>query len=299
MNSTTLVATTTNNCVSVAERSYRVLDTGAIANQELNKYLESQVHEIAPEIQALVPKAIQVEKVGITRNSGSTPYLVYVIDKRRHCTFFKRKLLWHLLQAFLKAQHKIEDKIRAVISTDCFDLKVMLGQTWQTLFKQHVTKFIEHWNNRCAFVAMPYSEPLKGYTISARSAKAMLRNYQVIEMQQHKEQKLVMFAAVDKLVTAMRCAIANESWEILTKALYGNEQYKAKAWKQLSTQEQEQLRQLIPPQVRMLAQARKAGKIAAFVEHEVGGIFFVWLRAEVEAEILTSSAVPNFLQNLA
>lgn len=293
----TPLATTADNCDRVAYRSYRVtersypvLDTQSIANQEFYKYLESQVNEIAPEIQALVPKAIQVEKVGITKNSGSTPYLVYVIDKRRHCTFFKRKLLWHLLQAFLKAKHKIEDKIRAVISTDRFDLKVMLGQTWQTLFKPHVTKFIEHWNNRCAFVAMPDSEPFKEYTTGARSAKAM---------QRHKEQKLDMFAAVDKLVTAMRCAIANESWEILTKALYGNEQYKAKAWKQLSTHEQEQLRQLIPPQVRMLAQARKAGKIAAFVEHEVGGIFFVWFRAEAEAETLTSSAVPIFLQNLA
>lgn len=295
----TLFATTTDNCVSVAEQSYHVLDTQVIANRELNEYLESQVNSIAPEILPIVPKVIQVEKVGITRNSSSTPYLVYSIEDRRHCIFFKRKLLWHLLQAFLKAQHKIEDKIRAVISTDCFDLKVMLGETWQTLFKPHVTKFVERWNNRASITAMPLAKPLTGYVMGARSAKACARNYRLIEMQRHKEQKVVISPAVEKLVLAMRNAIADQNWEILTIALYGNEQYKAEAWKQLSTQEQEQLRELTPPQVKMLAQARKAGKIAAFVEHEVSGIFFVWLHAQAHAETLTSSAVPSFLQNLA
>lgn len=292
MNSTLLFATTTDNCD-------RVLDTQVIANRELNEYLESQADEIAPEILPIVPKIIQVEKIGITRNSSSTPYLVYRIEDRRHCIFFKRKLLWHLLQAFLKAQHKIEDKIRAVISTACFDLKVMLGETWQTLFKPHVTKFVQRWNNRRQALAMPYWEPLPGYTMGARSAKACARNYRLISMQRHKEQKAVMSPGVDKLVTAMRKAIANQNWEILTIALYGNEQYKEQAWKQLSTQEQEQLRELTPPQVKMLAQARKAGKIAAFVEHELGGIFFVWLHGQPHAETLTSSGVPSFLQNLA
>lgn len=295
MNSTPLFATTADNCVSEAERSYRVaprsyraLDTTTIANRELNEYLESQVNSIAPEIASIVPKIIQVEKIGITRNSSSTPYLVYTIENRRRCTFFKRKVLFHLLQAFLKAHYKIEDEIRAVISTNCFDLKVMLGQTWQNLFKSDVTLFVECWNNRILGVFMPRCEPLPPYTIDARA-----------QMQWHKQQRAVISPAVEKLVLAMRNAITYQNWEILTIALYGNEQYKAQAWKQLSTQEQEQLTELAPPQNKMLAQARKAGKIAAFVEHEVGDIFFVWLHGQPEAETLTSSGVPSFLQNLA
>lgn len=295
MNSTPLFATTTDNCVNVAERSYRVakrsyrvLDTTTIANQELHKYLESQVNSIAPEIAPIVPKIIQVEKIGITRNSSSTPYLVYTIENRRRCTFFKRKVLFHLLQAFLRAHYKIEDKIRAVICTDCFDLKVMLGQTWQTLFKSHVIKFVECWNNRILSVFLPNSELLSEFTVDARS-----------KMQQHFQHSVDISPAVEKLVCAMTQAIANSCWEIVTQALYGNQQYKAQAWKQLSSQQQEQLRQLIPPPVKMLAQARKAGKIAAFVEHEIGDIFFVWLHGQPEAETLTSSGVPSFLQNLA
>lgn len=213
---------------------------------------------------------------------------VYTIENRRRCTFFKRKVLFHLLQAFLKAHYKIEDKIRAVISTNCFDLKVMLGQTWQTLFKSDVTLFVEYWNNRILGVAMPHCELPIEYTMGARSL-----------LQWHNQHSVVISSAVEKLVCAMRNAITNRNWEILTIALYGNEQYKAQAWKQLSIQEQEQLRELIPPQVQMLAQARKAGKIAAFVEHEVGDIFFVWLHGQPEAETLTSRAVPSFLHNLA
>jgi hypothetical protein len=105
--------------------------------------------------------------------------------------------------------------------------------------------------------------------------------------------------AVEKLVTAMRSAITNSCWEILTEALYGREENKAAAWKQLSPQEQQQLTQLTPPDVKLLAQARKAGKIAAFAEHSTGGIYSVWRTFDDEAETLSSTALSGFLQNLA
>lgn len=365
MNSTALVVTTT-------DKSDRVLDSQSIADQELNKYLESQANSIAPEISPIIPKIIQVEKVGITRNSSSTPYLVYTIEARRHCIFFKRKLLWHLLQAFLNSQRNIEDKIRAVISTERFDLKVMLGETWQTLFKPHVALFVEQWNNYHHLRAIPKSESLKDDLMEVREGESWANDLTAKEMHRHQfgqknqseivappgkstidrlvskilpfseetknahhtqdegstsnsnhtnhserlttsaqdqilpqsefgerqSQQLHTATPSEKLAAAMRNAIASKDWEIFTTALYGNEKYKAEAWKQLSAQEQQQLTQLTPPQVKMLAQARKAGKIATFVEHSVGGVFYIWLDGEAEAKMMTSTALPGFLQNL-
>lgn len=304
----------------------------AIASQELIQHVETQANTIAPEISAIVPKLISVERIGVTRNSSSTPYLVYVIEKRRHCTFFKRKLLWQLLQVFLKTYHNVEETIRSVISTDS-DLKVMLGGTWQTLFKPHVTKFVERLNNRNFVAAMPLVQSLQGYTLGARSAKACARNYKIIEMQRYREKASptavefdtkedcqpsnhsntsvqpadisrgavedeVSLPPVEVLVKAMKKAIANWSWEILAEALYGKEQHKAAAWKQLTPTEREQLTQLTPPQVRMLAQARREGRIAAFVEHSSGGIFSVWTTMDGEVQTLTSTAVAGFIQDL-
>ncbi len=281
-------------------------DNQAIANRELIEYLDRQSNTVAPEIPSLVPRRIQVEKIGLTKNAANTPYMVYWVGQQRCSLFFRRKLLWQLLQEFLN----ITSKIRSVVVTEHFDLNVLIGDKWRLIFKPHFIKFVERWNNRQqdAVAATPESNLLKGFNNDARGAKAWARNAKVIEMyryqqrsqkQQQEVEAKTVSPEVEKLAIAMRSAIANSNWEILTETLYGREQYKAQAWQQLSPQEREQLAELTPPEVRMLAQARKSGKIAAFVEHTSGGMFSVWLKIDSEPQPLSSTAVAGFLQGLA
>ena len=55
---------------------HSTLDTPMIATSELYSHLEQQAQSIAPQIE-LVPARIQVERLGLTRNASSTPYIVY------------------------------------------------------------------------------------------------------------------------------------------------------------------------------------------------------------------------------
>lgn len=304
-------ATTQDRCDREAPPvENRKPDTQEIADRELGQYLEKQVNAIAPQSPSLVPRRIQVERIGLTKNASSTPYLIYWIEQHRFSLFFKRKLLWQMLQEFLNTT----EKIRSVVVTEHFDLNVLIGEKWKLVFKPHFTKFVERWNNKSQIEPKSEAETLKGYTIGARGAKACARNAKVIEMHRHREQKaekseMQKLATsseetadtdnVQKLVEAMRRAIANENWDILAETLYGREEHKAAAWKQLTEKEQQQLTKLTPPHVRLLVQARREGKIAAFVEHSTGGVFSIWRTRESDQEIISSTALPCFLEDLA
>ena len=68
---------------------YGILEPPTIATSELHSHLEQQAQSVAPQIE-LVAATISVERLGLTRNASSTPYIVYRVKERRCCTFFKR-----------------------------------------------------------------------------------------------------------------------------------------------------------------------------------------------------------------
>lgn len=122
------------------------LDEQAIATAELYCRLEQQANAVAPEIPALVPAKITVDRVGFTRNASNTPYMVYWVNDRRCCTFIKRSRFLELVAFLLKLKCGIEDKIREVTSGASFGLNVKAGDTDHYIARAYVNKFFERYN---------------------------------------------------------------------------------------------------------------------------------------------------------
>ncbi len=125
-------------------------DEQAIATTELYCYLEQQVNAFAPEIPALVPAPIKVERVGFTRNQSNTPYLVYRVGGRRCCTFIARRAFLELIQMLLKVRHSIDVKIAGVVSSPDFGCSVKFKVGDETgeryIPSTYINKFFERYN---------------------------------------------------------------------------------------------------------------------------------------------------------
>lgn len=125
---------------------YSTHDTQAIANKEFRNYL-ARTSTIAPHIRAIVPAAIQVERVGFTRNAANTPYLVYKVGERRCCTFVKRRWFFELVSLLLKLVTGIEGKIRSISSGEAFGLSILIGDTREYIASSYVNQFFELFNS--------------------------------------------------------------------------------------------------------------------------------------------------------
>jgi hypothetical protein len=86
----------------------------AIAQAELNAYLEDLANSIAPEFTPLVRANIKVERLGFTRNASRTPYMVYKVGDRRCSTFIKRQVFLELVQVLLKLRCGTWERVKAV-----------------------------------------------------------------------------------------------------------------------------------------------------------------------------------------
>lgn len=234
------------------------LEISTIATSELYSHLAQQAQSIAPQIE-LVPARIQVERVGLTRNASSTPYLVYRIRDRRCCTFFKRKLLWQLMQAMLRAQYGIEDEIRSVTSTLDFGLSLFIGSSWRHVPNHQICRFVERANN--------FSRPEE--TIPD---------------------------PVEILVAAMKLAIAKSNWNLVKGKIAAYPEYKAIAWSQLSRDEKQQLSALVPEAVKLLFNAKKQGAIAQYWKACEDGLYWVRVTPDSPPSLVTSCGVGNFVK---
>ena len=239
----------------MASFMYSTTDIQAIATTELYSHLEQQAQSVAPEIPSIVKARIQIERVGLTRNASSTPYIIYTIGDRRCSTFFKRKLLWQLMQALLKSEYEIEDKICGIIAKDRSGLSLWLGERvgggiipppisrnkWQLVLNARACRFIERCNNRC----QPQKETknLAGYKLYARTGKDLAKNYQIV--QKHRMQQ------TDELYAAFREAIASWDMSIIEAKLETHAQYKKAAWMQASAEEKRLLRWLAQNKVKV------------------------------------------------
>ncbi|MBE9015883.1 hypothetical protein IQ272_06995 [Chroococcidiopsidales cyanobacterium LEGE 13417] len=237
---------------------YGILEPPTIATSELYSHLEQQAQSVAPQIE-LVPARIQVERVGLTRNASSTPYIVYRVKERRCCTFFKRQLLWQLMQAMLRAQYGVEDKIRSIISTPDFSLSFFIGSSWWHVLKQQICRFVERANN--------FSRPEE--TISD---------------------------PVEILVAAMKFAIARSNWNLVKGEIAAYPEYKAIAWSQLTRDEKQQLSALVPEAVKLLLNAKKQGAIAQYCEACEDGLYWVRVTPDSPPSLVTSCGVGNFVK---
>ncbi len=121
-------------------------DTFAIAQKNLYSYLEQQSSVLAPRLKPLVPKSILVERVGFTRNASNTPYIVYLVNNRRCCTFIKRRWFVELVQILLKLVKGIEAKIRSCTSTQWSGLNVKTDVTIESIASSYINKFFEEYN---------------------------------------------------------------------------------------------------------------------------------------------------------
>lgn len=132
------------------------LDAVAIAQAELEEYLEQYANKVAPETPSLVAAEIKVERVGFTRNASNTPYIVYWVKNRRWSTFIARSRFMELVQVLLKLKHKIEDRIRTVASSPDFGLSVTAGENQKYIPSSYLNRFFERYNK----VALERIQPL-------------------------------------------------------------------------------------------------------------------------------------------
>jgi len=126
--------------------NFNLKDEAAIAQDELNSYLEAQVRAIAPRFKCLVPVNIKVERVGFTRNASRTPYIVYKVGDRRCCTFVKRLFFLELVQVLLKVKYSIEDRIRSITSSEYFGLSVETTEQPKYIPSSYINTFLERYN---------------------------------------------------------------------------------------------------------------------------------------------------------
>jgi hypothetical protein len=134
-------------------------DELASATAEFYCYLEQQINAIAPEIPALVPAPIKIERVGFTRNASNTPYIVYRIAGRRCSTFIARRCFLELAQKLLKIRHSVDGRIAGVVSSPDFGLtvKFKVNGLLQDKYipRAYVNKFFERYNT----IALEHTQP--------------------------------------------------------------------------------------------------------------------------------------------
>lgn len=235
-----------------------ILEAPTIATSELYSHLEQQAQSVAPQIE-LVAATISIERVGLTRNASSTPYIVYRVRDRRCCTFFKRKLLWQLMQAMLRAQYGIEDEIRSVTSTPDFGLSFFIGSSWRHVLNHQICRFVERANN--------FSRP--SVTISD---------------------------PVEILVAAMKLAIARSNWNLVKGEIAAYPEFKAIAWSQLTRDEKQQLCVLVPEAVKLLVEAKRNGAIAQYWEASEDSLYWLQVTPDSPPSLVTSCGVGNFVR---
>lgn len=257
------------------------LEISTIATSELYSHLEQQAQSVAtadkavnaihrnslPQIE-LVAATIYVERIGLTRNASSTPYIVYRVRDRRCCTFFKRKLLWQLMQAMLRAQYGIEDKIRSTISTPDFSLSFFIGSSWRHVLNHQICRFVERANNN---------------QVAIRKS----RLFAIEEVD-----------PVGILVAAMKDAIARSNWNLVKGEIAAYPEYKAIAWAQLTRDEKQQLSALVPEAVKLLVEAKRNGAIAQYWEACEDGLYWVRVTPDSPPSLVTSCGVGNFVQGV-
>ena len=247
---------------------YGILKTPTIATNELCSHLEQQAQSVAPQI-TLVAATISVERLGLTRNASSTPYIVYRVNQHRCCTFFKRKLLWQLMQAMLRAEYGIEDKIRSVTSTPDLGLSFFIGSSWRHVLNQQICRFVERANN--------FSRPEEAM-LGADTRHATIAD------------------PVQILVVAMKLAIARSNWNLVKREIAAYPDYKTIAWAQLTRDEKQHLSALVPEAVKLLFNAKKQGAIAEYIEASEDGLYWVRVTPDSQRALVTSCGVGNFVK---
>ena len=118
----------------------------AIAQAELNAYLEDLANSIAPEFTPLVRANIKVERLGFTRNASRTPYMVYKVGDRRCSTFIKRQVFFDLVRVLLKFKYSILDRIRSITMAFGHSLSVDTLSERKFIPRPYVNKFFERYN---------------------------------------------------------------------------------------------------------------------------------------------------------
>ncbi|MDZ4871006.1 MAG: hypothetical protein CLLPBCKN_000394 [Chroococcidiopsis cubana SAG 39.79] len=251
---------------------YGILEPPTIATSELHSHLEQQAQSVAPQIE-LVAATISVERLGLTRNASSTPYIVYRVKERRCCTFFKRKLLWQLMQAMLRAEYRIEDKIRSIISTPDFSLSFFIGSSWRHVLNHQICRFVERANN------LRRLESIASTPLSAVSPP-----------------EETISDPVEILVAAMKLAIAKSNWNLVKGEIAAYPEYKTIAWAQLTRDEKQQLCALVPEAVKLLVEAKRNGAIAQYCEASEDGLYWVQVTLDSPPSLVTSCGVGNFIK---
>jgi hypothetical protein len=132
-----------------------LLDETAIAQAELNAYVEAQANAsaqgvvpraTAPELIPLVRVNIKVERVGFTSNASRTPYIVYKVGDRRCSTFVKRQVFFDLVRMLLKFKYSILDRICSITSAFGHSLSVDMSEGRKFIPRPYVNKFFERYN---------------------------------------------------------------------------------------------------------------------------------------------------------
>jgi hypothetical protein len=187
--------------------------------------------------------------------------IVYRVGENRCCTFFKRKLLWQLMQALLRAEYGIEDKIRSITSTPNFGLSFFIGSSWRQVLNHQICCFVERANN------FSHSEETSA-------------------------------DPVEILVTAMKLAIARSNWNLVKREIAADPEYKAIAWSQLTKDEKQQLTALVPEAVKLLVEAKRNGAIAEYWEASEDGLFWVRVTYDSTLALVTSCGVGSFVKGI-
>lgn len=155
------------------------------------------------------------------------------------------------MQVLLRVEYGIEDKIRSITSTLDFGLSFFIGSSWQHVLKQQICRFVERANN------------------FSRSTDTMLcadtHHATIVE-------------PVQILVTAMRLGIVKSNWNLVKDEIGAYPEYKAIAWAQLSRDEKQCLRALLPEAVKLLFNAKKQGAIAEYTEASEDGLYWVLVK---------------------
>ena len=122
------------------------LDKQAIATGKANSHLKHQSQKVALGYPTFLPDNIEkIERVGVTRNASRTPYIVYWINGRRCCTFFKRKYLFWLLQLYISIKHKQEVQVKSVEASKDF-IQVYISAEIFCLQQSKFCAFLEYYH---------------------------------------------------------------------------------------------------------------------------------------------------------
>jgi hypothetical protein len=135
-------------------------DEAAIAQAELNAYLEDLANSIAPEFTERMPAVvlspatlvplvranIKVERLGFTRNASRTPYMVYKVGDRRCSTFIKRQVFLDLVQVLLKLKYGILDRVKSITSAYADSLSVDTTESSKFIARPYVNIFFQRYN---------------------------------------------------------------------------------------------------------------------------------------------------------